>query len=176
MELNECLRSLSMCFERIQSAFMKKSTYIVSYIFPVLIWMGIIFWFSAQPATDSGAMSGSITAVFFSLLDHIGLTRFITEDMLHHIIRKGAHFTIYFILGMLIYRALRFKNHGKTSLKMIGMGIVISMLYACSDEIHQLFIDGRSGQIKDVLIDTSGSMFGILLFELAKKRFEMTVK
>lgn len=142
----------------------------IKYILPIFSWMGIIFWFSHQPAIDSGAMSGSITTLIFSTFDHLGLTKFITEDVLHHVIRKVAHFSIYFILGMLVYRALKYENPHKTIMSLVGMSVLICMAYACSDEVHQLFIDGRSGQIKDVLIDTSGAMLGILLFEVAARK------
>ncbi len=144
----------------------------VKYKLPVLCWMGVIFWFSAQPETASGAMSGSITTIIFSAFDHLGLTKFISVDGLHHIIRKSAHFSIYFILGMLVYRALSRDKQAKTSMKIIGVGILICFAYACSDEIHQLFIDGRSGQIRDVLIDTSGALLGILLFDVVFRKLD----
>ena len=43
------------------------------------------------------------------------------------------------------------------------------ILYACTDEIHQLFIQGRAGQLKDVLIDTIGSLTGIYIYKVVKK-------
>ena len=54
------------------------------------------------------------------------------------------------------------------------MTIIIIILYSCSDEIHQLFIPGRSGEIRDVLIDTlggfNGSIFYKLYFKLRRKK------
>ena len=46
---------------------------------------------------------------------------------------------------------------------------VFSCIYASSDEIHQLFVPGRAGQVRDVLIDTSGAVAGILLAILIRK-------
>ena len=44
-------------------------------------------------------------------------------------------------------------------------------LYACTDEFHQLFMDGRAGQFKDVLIDTAGGSTGILLWHVIRDGF-----
>lgn len=38
--------------------------------------------------------------------------------------------------------------------------------YAATDEFHQLFVPGRSGQLKDVLIDTAGGALGLVLLAL----------
>jgi VanZ family protein len=134
--------------------------------------MGLIFWFSAQPATDSGAMSGSITKFFYHILEIIGLSEHISVDLLHTLIRKGAHFTIYFILGVLLYRAIHFKSVETSILKEMGIGLMICMLYACSDEMHQVFVAGRSGQLKDVMIDISGSTLGMTAFHYLDKIFK----
>lgn len=74
-------------------------------------------------------------------------------------IRKTAHFTLYFILGILIYIFIDTYNIKHKIL----ISIILSCLFACTDEIHQLFVDGRTGSILDVLLDTIGSTVGILI-------------
>ena len=78
-------------------------------------------------------------------------------NLLSIIIRKLAHFTEYFILGILV------ANFIKNIHKKPYYAIIFCILYAISDEIHQIFVQGRSGEIKDILIDTCGSTIGILL-------------
>jgi VanZ family protein len=140
---------------------------------PVLIWMIIIFMFSAQPASDSNQLSVGFTKV---LLDTFG--KVISLDIeistinnivlqLNHIIRKFAHFAVYLILGILVSRAL-IKEGFKGRVFLISFFICV--VYAASDELHQLFVPGRGCQLKDVLIDSTGAMVGIALNSFFKVR------
>lgn len=80
-------------------------------------------------------------------------------------IRKTAHFIEYFILGVLVFLTLReFGN------KNIYYAILICFLYACSDEVHQIFVPGRDGNFVDVMLDTFGSTTSILLLNKLKER------
>lgn len=76
-------------------------------------------------------------------------------------IRKMAHFTVYMVLGMLLY--LYMKTYEWKDIKQILLSLILAFLYACSDEIHQRFVSGRSGEFRDVCIDSCGALFGILL-------------
>ena len=78
-----------------------------------------------------------------------------TLALLHHIIRKCAHFTEYFILSLLILRAIRAGRHG-TKLAWAVLAIVLVAGYASLDEFHQRFVPGRTPAVTDVLIDTTG--------------------
>lgn len=80
---------------------------------------------------------------------------------LHHVIRKNAHFFIYLVLGVLVKVALM--NSGITGFKAIGIGLAICVGYAFSDEIHQLIVPGRGGQLSDVVIDSCGAGLGMVL-------------
>ncbi len=53
----------------------------------------------------------------------------------------------------------------------LAMSILFSFLYACTDELHQIFVPGRSAQFRDVLIDTLGASFGIAITYLTIKFF-----
>lgn len=91
----------------------------------------------------------------------IGLRQALVPPDLHHFIRKNAHFFIYLILGVLVKYALN--SSGINGFKAVGIGLVICVGYAFTDEIHQLVVPGRGGQLSDVVIDSCGAGLGILL-------------
>ena len=76
-------------------------------------------------------------------------------------IRKCAHFFVYYVLAFLIMNALYICGIKKKTLLICG---ILSILYSITDEVHQLFIDGRSGQITDVLLDSSASLISAYLY------------
>lgn len=125
--------------------------------------MILIFTMSAFNSTESSNQSNFIVNI---ILDIFNITNI---KLLSLIIRKLAHFTEYFILGILIYNLIHSYD------KKIYMAIIICVLYAISDEIHQLFVPGRSCQLLDILIDSIGSIVGIYLLYLIKK-YRLIVK
>ena len=94
-------------------------------------------------------------------------------------VRKTAHFTEYAILGLLFYLNLKHHSNQKQSLKhhsnqkqspkLFALAVLFSALYACTDEFHQLFVPGRTGQIFDVFVDTLGATFGCLIVLVVQK-------
>ncbi len=78
-----------------------------------------------------------------------------------HTARKTAHALMYLVLGLLCMTALL--QHSLDMKVRIAIALCISAAYAVTDEIHQLFIPGRSSQFSDVCIDTCGALIGILL-------------
>ncbi len=129
----------------------------------VLAWMAIIFSFSAQQGSDSGSLSGSIVGFILQFLPDGSFD----YDTIHLILRKGAHLTVYLILGVLSANALHFS--GVTGKKAFGYALLISVLYAISDEVHQAFVPGRGPSAFDVLIDSSGATIGIIFFQIIKR-------
>ncbi len=137
----------------------------------VLIWMAVIFSFSAQPAEKSSSVSSPITqrvveAVYpsFDIKPQEDQAELI--ECWTTIIRKSAHFIEYALLGVLLYGAIgsisqEKKKSGLRSQTVIGL--LIGAGYAATDELHQLFVPGRSGQFSDVVLDSFGVAFGILL-------------
>lgn len=81
------------------------------------------------------------------------------------IIRKIAHLSLYIILGLLVMLCLETFNN--TEIKKIGISVLFTFFYACSDELHQKFVIGRSGEFRDVLIDTAGALIGVLTVFIA---------
>ncbi|SDQ12968.1 VanZ family protein [Carnobacterium viridans] len=91
----------------------------------------------------------------------IGVRQALVPPDLHHFIRKNAHFFIYLILGVLVKYALN--STGVSEFKSVTISLLICVAYAFSDEIHQLVVPGRGGQLSDVVIDSYGAGLGILL-------------
>lgn len=130
----------------------------------VISWMTVIFAFSAQEATTSKKTSSSlITAVVHFFDTDNSLTKQQIEDIVENmtvIVRKGAHFTAYAFLGLLL--ALLLGQYNIFGLKQLLLSVFTAFLYACSDEFHQTFVKGRSGELRDVGIDTAGALCGAL--------------
>jgi VanZ family protein len=152
---------------------MNKSYARYIWILPAL-WMCVIFVFSNQPSDDSSQLSGEVTRVIESIAEfmHINTARF----DLHLFIRKAAHFTEFAILGFLLFIAIypaakAFAQDSadgkaisrKAAVKAGLLSQAVGMGYAVFDEVHQSFIPGRSCQLKDMLIDSSGVLLSILL-------------
>ncbi|MGE5544823.1 MAG: VanZ family protein [Bacillota bacterium] len=131
---------------------------------PVVLWMMLIFFFSSQSATESAGISMKITQAFLGFINQVVPvfgSGTIDYSYLNHVVRKLAHFSLYMVLGILSARALR--KSGMTGWKPLIAAVLICVLYAVTDELHQVFVPGRSGQISDVFIDSMGGLVGIFL-------------
>ena len=126
------------------------------------------FCISNQQATQSKKVSSGVikTVVkafdFNDSLSEEELTNI--SEKLTFVVRKGAHFSAYALLGLLI--AMLLKEYNILKAKQFILSVGITFLYACSDEIHQIFVKGRSGEVRDVIIDTCGAIFGVLILKL----------
>lgn len=136
------------------------------YTILLMIWMIIIFLFSNQNASNSQSTSDKVAS---SIVDTVEIVTnqeisekkkddFITNTRV--LIRKSAHFILYFVLGILSFLTLRSYQMNR---KILFYSVLFCFIYAISDEIHQLFSYGRTAKIMDVLIDTSGSFLGSCL-------------
>ena len=117
----------------------------------LILWILVIWGNSLMPGDVSSSQSGFIVGIFTSILDFIGITY--DEVILADFIRSVAHFTEFFILGMIL--VLRFKN--------IFISYGIGLVIVFSDEIIQIFVPGRAFEVKDLIIDTFGLNWGILI-------------
>lgn len=112
--------------------------------------MILIFWFSGRTGAVSQSQSDAFLPVFL---------RFLPKSIASFVIRKGAHFTIYAALGFCLYAGIETLC---PPLPAALFSLLIAVLYAASDEWHQLFVPGRSGELRDVLLDGCGALCGIL--------------
>jgi len=125
----------------------------------MIVWMTTIFILSAQPQKESYDLSSKVETRIKKVVPN-SVNLFESGKKLGVIfIRKFAHFYLYAGLGflsILFFRALGLK---KSSL----LAVLFSYIYACTDEIHQLYVPGREGKISDVGIDMLGVGTGIFL-------------
>ena len=91
------------------------------------------------------------------------------------IVRKTAHVLEYFVLFILVINC-NFQVHHEGKRKYYLIGIIFCLLYACLDEFHQSFINGRNGQIKDVLIDSIGIVAGAIIVFCIERLYNTFVK
>lgn len=124
----------------------------------VILWMIFIFVMSSFDANSSSNQSNFIVDIITSIINIKDI------ELLSLIIRKLAHFIEYFILGILVINFITRYD------KKIIIAILLCIIYATSDEIHQIFVPGRSCQIIDIMIDSLGSIMGIYLYKLITKK------
>ena len=137
----------------------------------VLLCMITIFTFSSDSADESTKKSdGLIVRISEFLVGH----RLSPEERQERIdkyvtiIRKGAHLTIYLILGFLLISLV--KEYRQVDIKALLIALLIAILYACSDEIHQLFVSERSGKFTDVLVDSIGIIIPLIIVKVFRRR------
>lgn len=131
----------------------------------VILCMVLIFCFSSDDARESTKKSDGIiikTCEFVLGRELVEEEKVKYIDDFVFIVRKGAHLTIYLILGVLLMSY--FKELYLVNKKGLIIAFIICFLYACSDEIHQAFVPGRSAEFRDVLIDSLGSFIGIYFY------------
>lgn len=124
-----------------------------------IVWILVIFSFSLQNGEESGALSGGIVAWIVGLFFPEDFTYI---ELVHFLVRKAAHFTEYFILGVLLSLTVREAKWNRVLLAPWVLGTLV----ASCDETIQLFSDGRAGQVTDVMLDSSGVLTGCVVLML----------
>lgn len=131
-------------------------------LFLVVLWMAFIFVFSHDTGEASTKKSDGLIINTIEFLLERDLSDAEKDKWLGYFVvpvRKGAHIVTYFILGYLMISLL--KEFRLIDKRTFIFAIILCVLYAISDEVHQHFIPGRSGEALDVLIDTIGSCLGV---------------
>lgn len=147
---------------------------------PALAIAGMIFFFSSQPAYASTASSSRLSRLLLSLADLWGMISLENSDIaalclqMEMPIRKSAHVFEFIVLNLSILYALHVWS--MRGLRWVAAAWTITVLYACTDEIHQLFVPGRAGMVTDVMIDSMGvtliSIFLLLRLHRRKKKWD----
>lgn len=132
---------------------------------PVVLMAVVIFGFSSQDGEESGGLSHDVAEALVDFADvFVDIDIQNRENIINTLqfpIRKAAHMTEYAILTVLIYTALAvdgFRHRWR-----LWLSLAAAFIFACSDELHQLFVPGRCGAFTDVLIDTAGAIIAVLL-------------
>ncbi len=138
---------------------------------PAAAWYLVIWNFSAQTAAESSGTSGGVTDrvltwVYPSYRDMTPEARNALIESLSFVVRKGAHMFLYFVLTGLLLLALRTLIQHSAHRAAAAAGLCA--LLAGLDEYHQTFVPGRSGELRDVLVDLSGGCISLLLWWLLR--------
>ena len=147
----------------------------IIYLIMLFAWLAFIYVNSLLNGAASGSLSGGITEKIYNILVNIHVN--IRIETLHLIIRKLAHITEFFILGIIMF--LNVYQYFKEPKYYIGFSLGLCILASLIDETIQTFIDGRSGSIVDVGIDSIGFILSILIMTIItiniNKKKEQTV-
>ena len=137
----------------------------------------IIFGFSSQDSEKSSGISRKVTEIITNPIKSIQEKPQQEKEQIlsriESVVRKIAHFSIYTVVGFLLMSL--FSTYKLEEMNRFSYSLIIGVVYASSDEIHQCFTPGRGPQITDVIIDTMGVLLGILLVMLVIKIYKKIV-
>ena len=149
-------------------------------LFVVLVlWSALIFSFSSQRAEDSASLSRDLAKKVITTIEKVfGIDVNSNADdedgkagrffgLIEHYLRKTAHFFLFMVLGI-ISSALAGEYSGKYKYA-FAVALLYCLFYAASDEIHQLFVPGRAGMLRDVALDFCGSAVGSIIYIKTRK-------
>jgi VanZ family protein len=124
------------------------------YWIPVVIMMACIYWMSTDALSSRSTMHiiEPILRFFAPSLSRKEIL------MIHGTIRKAAHVIVYLILGLLLFRAFRAGSNERRLYRWAGSSLVVVVLYAMTDEFHQLHVPMRTASLIDVGFDTLGGI------------------
>ena len=153
---------------------MRKHLSTLFLLVPVLLWMGLIFYMSGPTGGE-----GSSHYVLSRILNTFAPGSYAelspqSQDALDYWLRKAGHVTEYAVLTLLVLRFAFLAKVWQNRRPVLFAGVV-AVLYACSDEFHQLFVQGRTGAVRDVLIDSIG-IGGVLIIALLWRLHSMVLQ
>lgn len=128
-----------------------------------------IFLLSSQPATSSAKLSTSIAEHTIEIYEKFTGTD-ITIKQWDHKLRKAAHFSFYCVLAILVMTLCLVS--GISRKWSILITLVVGVIYASIDELHQLFVNGRGASVRDVGIDSLGVILGITIIWIFSRRWK----
>lgn len=137
---------------------------------PAIFMMYIIFSFSSSVGVESSALSYKVSHKIVEVTDKIGGFQWTDDQVdyytnaIHGKVRKVAHMAEYALLAIAVSFPLYVYGMRGILLMIVAGGICVA--FAATDEYHQLFVAGRSGAVKDVLIDSIGVFFGVIFVRI----------
>ncbi len=133
----------------------------------ILLWCAVIFMslqifgFSSKTAEESSGTSEKIARYVIEIINNVKEIDDAKKEevfhAVHFLIRKGAHFAEFALLTLLVFFLAQSYGLKKTICAIISL--VYCLIFASTDEIHQLYVNGRSGEVRDVFIDFCGGVF-----------------
>ncbi len=146
---------------------------------PAICMMYLIFTLSGQEGIESADLSLKVSTkvveVSAELLDHPLTSNEIAQyaDLIHFLIRKCAHVTLYFLLAVSVSFPLYV--YGLRGIPLMLVAGAFCVAFACGDEYHQSFVEGRGPSKRDVGIDSIGIFFGVIVVRIFGFLGRMTI-
>ena len=139
----------------------KRKIALIIFLVLTIIWMGLVFYLSAENADASSKTSQA----FLDQL--IAMFNIKTRASLEGTIRTWAHFVLYLSGGLVSSGFFMFwlLEHKRKFLYCSAFGV----LYAVSDEIHQIFVPGRAFEVKDIVVDCAGFLLGVMVVGVMRR-------
>ncbi len=140
------------------------------------IWCTLIYTLSDMNTNTSNGHSKEIISIFIEdsieTSNHLGLTSLNpsmekidkASKILNLPLRKLMHASVYFVLSLVLIIYINYMFDIRKFFLSALITIMLCAGFASTDEFHQTFVDGRTGQFKDVLIDTAGACIGTILY------------
>lgn len=137
----------------------------------VLTVMVVIFGFSNQQSEETRKSSdilvrpieNTLKQNFYSESEKAGSWKKV-KHIIVKVVRKSAHMFLFFLLAVLVFMCV--DSFGVNRSLNILCSFIFSVMYACTDEFHQLFVSGRTGRLSDVVIDMTGVCIGLILISI----------
>lgn len=127
-------------------------------------WLLVIFMFSHEQ--NSGSVTKEIISTTISIKEEPKTEPLL--DGINFIVRKSAHITEFIILTLILFSLT--SEYTKNEKKIIIISVIVCILFAAGDELHQYFVPGRSALVTDVLIDSIGALIALIIYKLIPKR------
>lgn len=134
---------------------------------PAIVMAMVIFGFSKQDGEESSGLSYKAADMILTVCDKAGMVDYNDnnrDSMIEAVqfpIRKAAHMTEYAVLSVLVMLALIVD--GIKGIRLPVIAAIIAVAFAATDELHQRYVPGRYGCVRDVLIDAAGSIIGLVI-------------
>lgn len=132
-----------------------------------ILWMGVIFAYSSMEGPETQAKSYAIDKFFAPFLDdEMSAEQQEYVDLIDVFVRKTAHAIEYALLSIFVLGAVSVEESIRKNRRSWVLGFIVTVFYAFTDEIHQLFVPGRIGRMSDVIIDSFGALIGMAIFAI----------
>ena len=154
----------------------KKALKIIIILIAVILWMVGIYKLSGMSSNNSNGKSTDIISIFIEdaleITNDYGITSSHPNEqkiqrasqLINAPMRKVIHATVYFVLAFFIMILTNIVLDHKKYFLSVLIALILCVIFAGSDEYHQTFVVGRTGQLLDVIIDTTGGIVGILFY------------
>lgn len=155
---------------------MKKSIKIILLLALAIGWMFCIYKLSGMNSSKSNGKSADILSIIIAdtldVTNEYGITNSHPDDakieraskLMNSPMRKVMHASVYLVLAFFLMILLNIISEHKYYLLTLLIALVLCVVFAITDEYHQTFVAGRTGQVMDVIIDSLGAIVGLIFY------------